>query len=235
MTSSSLEAAIEPYTLGRRLGKGCFGKVNVLKLDGESSDRVVKVSCNSDKRFRFTTEAHYGRLAYDLGIGPRVYKNGTYKDKHGQVNDYMIMERLTGGKFKSREDFDKAMNLYQKLTENDIYQNDLKVDNLMYHKDGHLMVIDYGLTTGKHSDSEHEYQNVCKYSRKLCRSIAYNCNTSRWKMMGKRNTWLNQHYDHNEKQETEAVTALLIMIILFIVIVVFSWTFHGDGSSPWSF
>lgn len=235
MTSPSLEAAIEPYTLGRQLGSGFFGKVHLLQLNGEDSDRVIKLSRNLEPRFRFRTEAHYGRMAYDLGIGPRVYKNGTFKSKHGHTKDYMIIERLTGGKFKHKPDYDRAMDLYQKLIKNGIYHNDLKSDNMMYHEDGRLMILDYGLATSKHNDTEHEYQNVCKYSKKLSRSMSHNCRKSRWEMMTKRSKWLNRHYEHREKQEQEAVATLLVMIVLFIVIIVFSWTLFGDGSSPWSF
>lgn len=228
MPSLTLSEVIAPYTLGRRLGQGYFGKVNVLLFEGEESDKVVKATYTNDKRFRLAVESYYGRQAYELGIGPRVFENGTFRDRNGTIQDYMIIERLTGKMFVKDPDFDKAVDLYQKLMENKIYHNDLKVDNLRYHGDGRLMVIDYGLATGYQSDN---YENVCKCSRKLARSLAYNTKHSRGEMMSKRSKWLNKYYEHDRNQEYEAIKILTVFVVLFLTIVICGCICHKDGES----
>jgi len=93
-------------------------------------------------------EGKIATTAGDLGIGPKIYEYGTCNDGKEKY-EYLIMQRME----KTLEDvypyqpklFIKAIQKYQELQDAGIFQQDLKVNNIMLDAKGKLYIVDYGI------------------------------------------------------------------------------------------
>jgi serine/threonine protein kinase len=133
---------------GEELGRGSYGVVFAL---GDIAVKIIR-----DPNRTSEEEVEIGKLAGDLGIGPKIY--GTVRDKNGQVFAIM-MERLKGetlaikgGKPEdpiTEEDNKMVESLFsqmKKMHRAGIVHNDLHNENVIVQKDNSVRFIDWGFS-----------------------------------------------------------------------------------------
>lgn len=173
-----LDKIVAPYKVQNYEARGSFGKVYIVG-DGVNNDRILKVQ--SWGLYSFEEEAKFARKAHKLGVGPEIYSNGNCRDIDGTKTKYIYMQRLNGGTFRDNfpytsDQFRDALDVYYKLYQNGIDQNDFYTSNLMYNDDK-LYMIDYGLA--KYVDNEKPYGHLRGKATKLCKSVLMG-NNDKW-------------------------------------------------------
>ena len=140
-------------TTKRKIGKW-LGKGLECVVYGYESDKVIKIYYYLDSAKH---AIHYGRIAFENGIGPEVFSNKPFeypvKYQAWKYKHAIICECVRTAEIKDFDDFDddseepidvrhavlceKCIDLF-----GDCY--DLHIDNLGWSKDGQLIMIDFG-------------------------------------------------------------------------------------------
>ena len=132
----SKRRALDGFGLGEELGSGMQGTVY---QDSDDPERVIKCFSKSGE-----VNEKLMNLVGTTNIGPKYF--GVYKthNKYCYVQEKLYpidMKKLESG------GYDKELaELITNLATNGVFHNDLKFDNMLLTKDGHLRLIDFDLS-----------------------------------------------------------------------------------------
>jgi len=135
------------YYYKRLIGSGFKGTVDQVCKGIDCEYALKYMGTNKNK----TSEGEITEIAGNLGIGPRVYDSGFCKEKiSGKPVNWILMHRIKGKTLSQvypykPENITSALDKYYELVQHDIYQKDLKGDNIIIGDDGKIYIIDYDL------------------------------------------------------------------------------------------
>ena len=134
------------YYYKKLIGSGLKGTVDQVCKGIDCSYALKYVGSYKSK----TSEGEIAEIAGNLGIGPHVYDYGFCKELTGKPVNWILMHRIKGKTLSQSypykpEIITASLDKYYELTKHDIYQKDLKGDNIMIGDDGNIYIIDYDL------------------------------------------------------------------------------------------
>ena len=152
------------FVVDKLLGQGFNGKVFIACKKADC-DYVIKVGEKSpygevSKQKKAATVKRKG-----VGIAPKVYASGTCEKK-----EYILQDRINGQEllqmFSSTNYYDipkiiDAIDAYNTLVKNNIYQYDFKANNVMWdNKNRCARIIDYGLADIKREGNDRKMKHL---------------------------------------------------------------------------
>lgn len=171
MEQPDLPKRIGPYTVIKYIGRGAYSEVYLVKNDQERffAIKILKglVGEQEDQR-RYHEEAKIARRLHHPGI-VRIYENGVDKTR-----PYIVMEYAPGGSLWSElqkkrakgalliEDILSSVkqiaDALQYAHDQDVIHGDVKPENILLDRNGHLLLADFGTAQEKHSSRKHSTQ-----------------------------------------------------------------------------
>lgn len=149
--------AVAGFTLGRRLGSGCYGDVYIGHRCGTNEEVAIKLEPVSSKRRDLKREwDFYGRLEGGRGV-PKVYWYGTVGDYNALVMELLgpsirDLWKQCGHRFSLRTVLslaDQIIEILQFVHSKGIVHQDLKSQNLCFGRGanaGQVYILDFGLS-----------------------------------------------------------------------------------------
>lgn len=132
-----------------------FYKTDYAKLwivyDDNRKAYILKRNLQQDYKLIGAGELKFGKIAEQLGVGPKIYGSVECEgDESFKVDEYILYQKLSGPNLNANYpyrpiDVIEGLDLYYKLlNETKLAQNDLHGDNLV-SDEGRWFLIDYGL------------------------------------------------------------------------------------------
>ncbi|KAF7722985.1 serine/threonine-protein kinase KIN2 [Apophysomyces ossiformis] len=158
---------ISNYTLGRSLGKGSMGKVKlgthnvtgekvavkIVPRVGPKTTHVKHLAEENNREMRTVREGHVMMLLHHpnivglkdlIVIGRYMYIFMDYVDGVQLLTYIVNNKRLT--EYRAREIARQVVSALDYMHRNSIVHRDLKVENILINKHGHVKIIDFGLS-----------------------------------------------------------------------------------------
>lgn len=137
-------------------GKEIYGTINKIYEDKNNSNILIKQIGPEYNFFNYLSrkienEANAAKIAYKLDIGPKIFYSTICIDPtdYEKIIGYIVMEKIHGKTIENESEIDfyidEIFNKINLLYDNNIYYNDIHVNNFMIdNKTKNIYIIDYG-------------------------------------------------------------------------------------------
>lgn len=143
-------------------GGGLHGQI--FEISKQNCPFILKITDN------YTREAAFTEHASRLGVAPKVLIAGSEGTWEYIIMDLLIEDLIETYPYQAIFAVN-ALELYYKLLQNGIRQNDLKIENLMLDSYDRLYLIDYSLATEASADDAMNKQNMWENATLLLKSM----------------------------------------------------------------